>query len=199
MPPTKFWQVITMLCLITAPIGIAQPARAALPDDKVLHFGAGMGLGAAGYGVAAFLDDSSWIRASSGLALGAAIGGLKEWIDHGNSGESSPHDFLATVAGAALSAGLLLMWDQLSPYKDEEKTQAGVLPSSPNHETDLGINPLKKLIRTETSHEPALSERIPGHAFQTRPKISSSLSPSFIGRTLHGPRRALSQHQLFLY
>ena len=199
MPPTRIWQVITMLCMITTVIGTPQEAQASLPDDKVLHFGAGMGLAAAGYGIAACLSEERWIRVSSALALGAAVGGAKEWVDYGHGGESSNYDFLATVAGAALSTALLLIWDQLSPYKDEEKTDESILPSSPNRETALGLNPLNKLIRTQPSHESALSERIPGHAFQTRPKIPSGFSPSSHHRALHGPRRALSQHALFLH
>ncbi|MBT6436369.1 MAG: hypothetical protein HOK28_24990, partial [Deltaproteobacteria bacterium] len=193
MPPTRIWQVITMLFMITTALSKPQMASAALPDDKLLHLGAGVALGAAGYGLAACLHEKSWVRASSGMALGALVGGTKEWLDARHGGESSGHDFLSTLAGTALSVGLLFIWDQLSPYKDEEKTKTGSLPSSPNRETALGLQPLNMLTRNATSHESALSTGISGHAFQTRSQIPFGVSSSSHDRTLHGPRRALLQ------
>ena len=76
MPPTRIWQVITMLFMITTALSKPQMASAALPDDKLLHLGAGVALGAAGYGLAACLHEKSWVRASSGIALGSGSGSM---------------------------------------------------------------------------------------------------------------------------
>jgi len=197
MPPIHIWQVITVL--FTAALTTAVPAEASAMDDKILHFGAGAGLGAAGYCGTAIFSNSPWLRATGAMALGVAVGGIKEWIDKNHHGESSPTDFLATFTGAALTTGILLIWDHLSPYKDREKTIEGSLPSPSNHETAAQTLYLKKLIRTETNHAFALSERIPGHAFQTGPTVHSGISTSLGNGAFYRPRRTLSKHQLFLH
>ena len=197
MPPIHIWQVITVL--FAAALTTAVPAEAYAMDDKILHLGAGAGLGAAGYGATAIFSNSAWLRATGGMALGAAAGGIKEWADKNNHGESSPTDFLATFAGAALTTGILLIWDHLSPYKDREKTIKGSLPSRSNHETAAQTLYLKKLIRTETNHAFALSERIPGHAFQTGPTIHSGISTSPGNSAFYRSRRTFSKYQLFLH
>lgn len=199
MPRILIWQVITAILMITWVTLSPASGLADIPRDKWLHFGAGAGICASGYAVSSWITDDPWQRATLGLTLGTAAGAIKEWADYNGNGESSATDFAATLAGAALTSGILLIWDHLSPYKEKEKPSTSVLPSSLNRETASEPAVYQKHLRIWPSYEFELSQRISRHALQTGPSISARLSPDFNHRTLHGPRRALLQHQLFLH
>ena len=199
MPRILIWQVITAILMITWVTLSPASGLANIPRDKWLHVGAGAGICASGYAVGSWITDDPWQRATLGLTLGTAAGAIKEWADYNGDGESSATDFAATLAGAALTAGILLIWDHLSPYKEKEKPRGSVLPSSLNHETASQPAVYQKHLRIWPSYEFELSQRISRHALQTGPSISAGLSPDFNHRTLHRPRRALLQYQLFLH
>jgi putative lipoprotein len=79
--------------------------------DKALHFGAGFGLSAAGYGIGIACWDHR--LAASGLALGIGVGaaGAKESLDAAGLGSPSWKDFTWTLIGTALGIGVSLSFD----------------------------------------------------------------------------------------
>ena len=109
MSRVQIWQVITVILMITGASLWPTHCLARIAKDKWLHAGAGIGIGASGYALSSFVTEDPWLRAAAGLSLATAAGGLKEWADYHGHGESSAGDFMATLTGAAITVGLILI------------------------------------------------------------------------------------------
>ena len=199
MSRIHIWQVITVILMITGPTLFSAHARAHIPEDKWLHAGAGIAIGASGYAIGSFATEDPWLRAATGLTLATAAGGLKEWADYHGNGESSAGDFLATLTGAAITLGLILIWDHISPYKEKEKSSIPILPSSLNRETASGRGVYQEPLRIRPIYESELSQRISRHPLQIGPPVLAGISTDSHHCALHRPCRALFLHQLFLH
>jgi putative lipoprotein len=111
----------SLACVVGAVIlCAATTARAEAPSpepdrwfgtDKALHFGAGFGLGVAGYAIGAGPIESRWAGVGLGIALAAALGGLKEGIDAAGSGQASAKDFVWDLIGSGLGVGVAITFD----------------------------------------------------------------------------------------
>ncbi|MFO0746554.1 MAG: hypothetical protein U1F43_12910 [Myxococcota bacterium] len=101
MPRAIWW------CLVL-PLAVAPHARADdwSGPDKARHFVVGVGIAASGDLLASVLDRDPDARALLGFGLGTAAGAAKEGLDALDGGDPSAADFVWTVAGAALGAGL---------------------------------------------------------------------------------------------
>ncbi len=79
--------------------------------DKALHFGAGFGLAAAGYGIGIVCWDDRLAASGLGLGIGIAAAGAKESLDAAGLGSPSWKDFTWTLIGTALGIGLSVSFD----------------------------------------------------------------------------------------
>jgi len=94
----------------------AQPSPDPDPDpwfgtDKALHFGAGLGFSALGYGIGALAFDDRWAAVGLGTGLALAVGGAKEGLDAAGLGSPSWRDFVWVGVGAVLGVGVSVTFD----------------------------------------------------------------------------------------
>ena len=80
-------------------------AVAAIPKDKLQHFGAGAVIAGFGAAVMVLLTGDTALGLALGFALGAGAGLLKELYDAKHGGHVELKDYLATAAGSG--AGVL--------------------------------------------------------------------------------------------
>ena len=132
--------------------------------------GAGATIGATGYELSSQTLGDPWLSAATGLTLAAAAGGLKEWLDTGTAGEASAGDLMATVVGAALTVGILVIWDHISPYKESEKGMITVLPSSLNRETPTSDAVDPASLRIPSGHESQFPKEFRDTLFKLDPR-----------------------------
>lgn len=105
-------------CALTPSAAHAQAAAEPDPSadpffgvDKVLHFSAGFGLAAVGYGIGVAALDDRWAGVALGGGLGVGLTGLKEGLDAGGLGTPSWKDFVWGLAGTALGLGVSVTFD----------------------------------------------------------------------------------------
>ena len=80
-------------------------------SDKALHFGAGFGLAAGGYGFGAWAFEDRWSALAFGAGLTVALGAGKEGLDAAGLGEASWKDFVWDLVGGTLGLGVALSFD----------------------------------------------------------------------------------------
>jgi putative lipoprotein len=108
---------LALLC--GAALTLSSPAEAQpSPDpdpwfgtDKALHFGAGLGFSAAGYGVGVAGFDDRWAGLALGAGLALTVGAAKEGIDAAGFGSPSWRDFAWVAVGTALGLGISVTFD----------------------------------------------------------------------------------------
>ncbi len=79
--------------------------------DKALHFGAGFGFSAAGYGLGVAGLHDRWAGVALGAGLALAVGAAKEGIDATGFGSPSWRDFAWVAVGTALGLGVSVTFD----------------------------------------------------------------------------------------
>jgi putative lipoprotein len=93
---------------------MAQPSPDPDPwfgTDKALHFGAGLGFSAVGYGIGAWALDDRWAGVALGTGLALGVGTAKEGLDAAGLGSPSWRDFVWVAVGTALGLGVSVTFD----------------------------------------------------------------------------------------
>ncbi|MBW2459919.1 MAG: hypothetical protein JRI68_35845 [Deltaproteobacteria bacterium] len=93
---------------------MAQPSPDPDPwfgTDKALHFTAGLGFSALGYGIGTLAFEDRWVGVGLGTGLALAVGGAKEGFDAAGLGSPSWRDFVWVAVGTALGLGVSVTFD----------------------------------------------------------------------------------------